>query len=292
MKINNQKGFTLVEIIISIVIIGIVSSVVGLIVGRYIENYDATSRRTMMQTSAQFAIERISREIRNALPNSICVPNVAATNCIPTTRDKVAFIKVIDAGYYQDTSGNYPDGTPHKVLSVSPAAASTEFDIISGIDLRVQQNDYVSVYNISNSSIYSGNNLAEIIAAPTTHNVDGVAGDDIITLTISNSVFPLNSPQRRVHIVEPNTTIFYLDGTDLKLGKSHRFEEPLFNPTTPDLVTVPDKEYLLLENVDSISFNFDSGSSQRAGLLHIDMVVEDEGEQIHLIHEAHVYNVP
>ena len=291
-KENNQKGFTLVEIIISIVIIGIVSSVVGLIVGKYIENYDTTSRRTMMQTSAQFAIERISREIRNALPNSICVPNAAATNCIPTTRDKVAFIKVIDAGYYQSTNGNYAGGTPHKVLPVAPAAAATQFDIVSGIDLRAQVDDYVSVYNINNASIYNGNNLARITAVSAPQDVDGVAGDDIITLTINSSVFPLHSPQRRVHIVESNTTIFYLEGTDLKLGKSLNFYEPLFNPTTPDLVTVPDKEYLLLKNVSSISFTFDSGSSQRAGLLHIDLVVEDEGEQIHLIHEAHVYNVP
>ena len=292
MKFNNQKGFTLVEIIISIIIIGIVSSVVGLIVGKYIENYDTTSRRTMMQTSAQFAIERISREIRHALPNSVCVPNLAGTNCIPTTRNKVSFIKVKDAGYYQDTNGNYPDGTPHKALSVSPSAASTEFDIISGVDLRVQLNDYVSIYNINNSSIYTGNNLAKITAVSAPQNVDGIAGDDIITLTINSTVFPLNSPQRRVHIIEPHTTIFYLEGTDLKLGKSLNFDEPLFNPTTPDLVSVPDKEYLLLENVDSISFTFDSGSSQRAGLLHIDLVVKDEGEQIHLIHEAHVYNVP
>ena len=256
-KVNNQKGFTLIEIIISIVIIGIVSSVVGLIVGKYIENYDTTSRRTMMQTSAQFAIERMSREIRHALPNSVCVPNIAGTNCIPTTRDRVSFIKVKDAGYYQNASGNYPDGTPHKKLPVTPAAASTEFDIISGVDLRVQVDDYVSIYNINNSSIYTGNNLARVTAVSAPLDVDAIAGDDIITLSISNTVFPLNSPTRRVHIVDSTSTIFYLDGTDLKLGKSLDFDEPLFNPTTPDLVSVPDKEYLLLNNVDSISFTFD-----------------------------------
>lgn len=286
---NKHNGFTLVEIIISIVIIGIVSSVVGLIVGKYIDNYDATSRRTMMQTSAQYAIERISREIRHALPNSVCVPNLAGTSCTPTTRNKVAFIKVKDAGYYQDVDGIYPDGTTlHKALSLSPPVASTQFDIISGVDLRVLQNDYVSIYNINNSSIYTGNNIARITAVPTTHNVDGIAGDDITTLTIESTVFPLNSPQRRVHIIESNSTIFYLNGTNLMLGKSRRFDHASFNPTTPE----PGKEYLLLKNVDSLSFNFDSGSSQRAGLLHIDLVVKDEGEQIHLIHEAHVYNVP
>ena len=150
MLFKQQNGFTLIESIITIIIIGIVASTVSLIIGNYLENYDATSRRAKMQTAAQLAIERISREVRNALPNSVCVPNVAGTNCIPTTRDKVAFIKVIDAGYYQSTNGNYAGGTPHKVLPVAPAPASTRFDIVSGTDLRAQVDDYVSVYNINN----------------------------------------------------------------------------------------------------------------------------------------------
>jgi MSHA biogenesis protein MshO len=289
-KLHQQKGFTLIEIIISIVIVGIVSSVVSLIVGNYLENYDAVSRRTIMQTSAQLAIERISREIRNALPNSICIPNATSTSCAPKIPpDKVSFIKIKDAGYYQDAAGVYPDGTTaRQVLSVSPAAASTQFDIVSGIDLRVAANDYVAVYNINNATIYSKNNLAKITTAPQLMNVDGAAGDDIVRLTIDSTSFPLHSPQRRVHITEPYTTIFYLDGRDLKLAKSRNFDDGLFNPATAD----PNKIYLLLENVESLSFNFKVGSPQRAGLLHIDLTVEKEGERIHIIHEAHVYNVP
>jgi len=289
-KLNQQKGFTLIEIIISIIIVGIISSVVSMIVGNYLENYDTVSRRTIMQTSAQLAIERISREIRNALPNSICIPNAASTSCTPKTPpDKVSFIKIKDAGYYQDSKGIYPDGTTaRQVLSISPASTSTQFDIVSGIDLRVAANDYVAIYNINNAAIYTGNNMAKITSAPQLMDVDGVAGDDIIRLTIDSTSFPLHSPQRRVHITEPYTTIFYLDGRDLKLAKSLDFDNALFNPATPD----PDKIYLLLENVESLSFNFNAGSPQRAGLLHIDLTVEDEGERIHIIHETHVYNAP
>lgn len=286
MKIKQQQGFTLIEIIISIIIVGIVSSTVSLIVGNYLENYDAVSRRTILQTSAQLAVERISREVRNALPNSVCIPNIAATNCTPTIRNKVTFIKILDAGYYQDKNGTYPDGTtPHKVLSASPAPASTQFDIVSGVDLRVSANDYVSIYNINNAYLYNKNNLAKINNV-TAMDVDGTAGDDILRLTIDSTSFPLNSPKRRVHIIDSKTTMFYLDGTDLKLGKSADFDDAAFNPATPV------NSYLLLENVTSLSFSFDSGSAQRTGLLHIDLKVEDEGEQIHIIHEAHVHNVP
>lgn len=291
MHYKKQKGFTLIESIITIIIIGIVSSTVSLIIGSYLENYDATSRRTMLQTSAQLAIERISREVRHALPNSVCIPNAAATNCIPApaVRNKISFIKVKDAGYYQDTSGLYPDGiTTHQTLPVVPAAASTLVDIISGVDLRAQNNDYISVYNINNASIYTANNFAQIVGV-TPMDVDpGVAGDDIIRLQISSKSFPLHSPQRRIHIIEPNTTIFYLENRDLKLGKSDTFDAGLFNPTTPI------NSYLLLQNVTNLSFNYDSGNPQRAGLLKIDITVEDPAldEIIQIIHEVHVYNVP
>ena len=287
MIINQQKGFTLVESIITIIIIGIVATTVSLIIGRYVENYDATSRRTMLQTSAQLAIERISREVRHALPNSVCIPNVAGTTCLPTAQNIVSFIKVKDAAYYQDTIGSYPDGTSRNVLSVSPSAASTQFDIISGTDLQVAVGDYVVVYNINNAAVYSGNNLAEINNVSAPNNV-GAAGDNIITLTIDSKAFPLHSPQRRVHITEPNTTIFYLSGSSLMLGKSRAFSHAAFNRATP----APNNTHLLLSNVKSLSFSFNSGTLQRSGLLHIDLIVEDENEQIHLIHEAHIYNVP
>lgn len=295
MLYKKQKGFTLIESIITIIIIGIVSSTVSLIIGNYLENYDATSRRTMMQTSAQLAVERISREIRIALPNSVCIPDVSATNCTPTIiaakpiRDKVFFIKIKDAGYYQDSSGFYPNGTTQReALPVVPAPASTLVDIVSGIDLAAQNNDYLSVYNINNESIYAPNNFPQIVSV-TPMDVDaGVAGNDIIRLQISSKSFPLPSPKRRAHIIEPNTTIFYLENGNLRLGKSATFDAPGFNPADPE------NSYLLLQNVTNLSFNYDPGSPQRAGLLNIDITVEDpiQKENIHIIHGVHVYNAP
>ena len=60
------------------------------------------------------------------------------------------------------------------------------------------------------------------------------------------------------------------------------------NPETPA------ESHLLLQNVTSLNFSFNAGSLKRSGLLHIDLIVEDvdENEKIHIIHEAHVYNVP
>lgn len=279
--LKQQKGFTLIEIIISIVIIGIVSASVGMIIGNYVENYDATSRRTMLQTSAQFAVERISREIRNALPNSLCVDNGAA--CVSTAQNKVYFVAVKDAGYYQDSTGSYPL-LAKKPLPVTPTS-SNEFDIVSETDVAnlnaTAGTDWIAVYNINNSSIYAGNNIRKI---NTLTNIVPAAGEQIVRVQLdSNFSFPLHSPTRRFHIINPSSTMFYLQGSNLMWGKS---ADDFVNPETAA------ESHLLLENVISLSFTFTSGSLQRTGLLHIDLTVEDEGEQIHLIHEAHIYNVP
>ena len=281
LQLNQQKGFTLIESIITIVIVGIVASIVSIIIGNYLENYDATSRRTMMQTSAQLAVERISREIRHALPNSICVYNGAT--CVSTPQNKVYFVTVKDAGYYQDTTGNYPS-ISKKALPITPVS-DNEFDIISEIDEAnlnaIEDTDWVAVYNINNSSIYSGNNARKI---NTLTNIVPAPGEQIVRVQLdSNFSFPLHSPQRRVHIVEPHSTMFFLQGTDLMWGKS---ADDFVNPATAA------ESHLLLQNVIGLAFSFTPGSSQRSGLLHIDLTVEDEGEQIHIIHEAHVYNVP
>jgi len=280
-KMKLQSGFTLIEGIITILIVGIVASTVSLIIGGYLENYDATSRRTLLQTSAQLAIERISREVRLALPNSVCVYNGAA--CVPTAQNKVYFVGIKDAGYYQGTSGSYPL-MAKKPLPINPNS-DTEFDIVSETTKAnlnaIEGTDWIAVYNINSSSIYSGTNAEKIL---TLTDIVPAAGESIVRVQLNSSFsFPLNSPQRRFHVINPYSTMFYLQGTDLRWGKS---ADDFSNPDTAA------ESHLLLENVTNLTFTFNAGALQRSGLLHIDLTVEDEGEQIHLIHQAHVYNVP
>ena len=214
MLYKNQKGFTLIESIITIIIIGIVSSTVSLIIGNYLENYDATSRRTMMQTSAQLAVERISREVRHALPNSICIYNGAT--CVPSTaQNKFYFVSIKDAGYYQDSSGSYPNAAAKKPLPVTPLS-NNEFDIVSEKDEAnlnaIEDEDWIAVYNINNSNIYAGNNARKI---NTLTNMAPAAGEQIIRVQLASPIsFPLHSPQRRFHVIKPYSTIFFLQGTD------------------------------------------------------------------------------
>lgn len=286
-----NKGFTIIEIVVVIVISGIIGGLVVTIIGRTTSSYHALDRRDKLTTSARIAVERISREIRHALPNSICIHSGAA--CVTTAQNRLYFIQTKDAGRYQGATGNYADGSSARnPLAITPITANT-FDVISDntiaatsndVGLFVAIDDWVAVYNVNNANVYAGNNRRQITAI-NTFDIDGTAGDDILRLTLSNNTgFPLHSPQRRFHIIENYSRIIYLQGSNIFLANSTNLD----NPNTIDA----NNNNLLLENVLTLTFRYAPGSLQRSGLLHIDLTVEDEGEQIHIIHEAHVYNVP
>lgn len=288
-RTNRQSGFTLVEIIIVIAIMGIIGGLSTLIIGRSLDAYAALERRENLQTSIRLAVERISRELRNALPNSICVNNGGA--CVVGTGSQFYFIPVRDSGRYQDRPGAYtaPPPIQRDRLPVAPLNRD-RFDVLStnGANrLNSVANDWVVVYNLNNTDVYAGtNNVRQQINAIVQKDINNTAGtgDDIdqIQLTASTN-FANHSPTRRFHIIENNVvTLFYLDGTNLRRATTS-FAAPNTPAGTPPL---------LMQNVQACTFTFTPGTSQRSGLLKIDITVAEQGETIQVIHNAHVFNTP
>lgn len=287
---RKQSGFTLVEVIIVIAIMGIIGGLSTLIIGRSLDSYAALERRENMQTSIRLAVERISRELRNALPNSICVNNVGA--CINGAGTQFYFIPVKDSGRYQDRPGVYtaPPPIQRNRLPVAPLARD-RFDVLSTnpanpLDAVGGVNgDWVAVYNINNVDIYNlPNNIRKQINAIVPIDIDGDANPDTIQIQFAgNESFANHSPTRRFHIIDDNqqVTLFSLVGNQL------------FRDTTvlnaPNIAVAPQ---LLMQNVQACTFTFTAGTQQRAGLLRIDITVAEQGETIQVIHNAHVYNTP
>lgn len=273
------RGFTLIEVVVVIVLLGIVGSMTASIISSSMEGYNNQVRRDRLQSSARLAIERIQREVRHALPNSICTLNAGSCN---NTGATLYFMKVKDAGRYQDQGGTYPSGVTRAPLPIPSLGAATSFDVASGINLNAAVNDWLVVYNLNNSTIYSTTNRRKQITAIAQKDIDGIAGNDIDVYSFASGTFPQHSPNRRFHIVEPTATLFYCQGGNLYRGTS--------NFATPSTAIEPQPP-LLLENVTTCSFTYDPGSQHRAGLLRIDLTITDQGEVIRITQEAHVYNV-
>ncbi|MGR5302082.1 MULTISPECIES: PilW family protein [Vibrio] len=88
----NARGFTLVEMIATIVIGSFIMLGIAGYVQLGMKGYADSIDRQRLQTQAQFVLEKMSREIRHAVPNSFYEPN-GTTNCL-------AFVPIEYSGFY------------------------------------------------------------------------------------------------------------------------------------------------------------------------------------------------
>ncbi len=274
------RGFTLIELVVAITLLGIVGGMASVFLGNTLEGYSALNRRDQLQTSLRMAVERISRELRHALPNSVCTDDGSGCN---NPGSIVYFIRTVDAGEYQTRSGNYASGLARAALPVTPSSASS-FDVLSGTGLNAAAGQWIVVYNTDNSDIYSSGSRRQQINAISSKDTNGTAPDDVDVIQFASSVsFPTHSPTRRFHVIENNAVIFYLQGTDL-----FRAQSSFASPSSATAGT----EKLLLENVSACTFTYVPGSLLRSGLLRINITVDNGTESLQMIHEAQVYNAP
>lgn len=89
---KNQHGFSLIELITVIVILSIVTVLGSNFVVTSVDSYDRTQQRSKLINEGRQAIERITRQLRTALPNSLRVD--------PTNGLCVEFIPVTGGGSY------------------------------------------------------------------------------------------------------------------------------------------------------------------------------------------------
>jgi MSHA biogenesis protein MshO len=78
----SQRGFTLVELVAVIVLLGVIGAATTQFIISGVGIYQDASRRDGLSQMGRFAVERVSREVRNALPGSIRVNISAGTQCL------------------------------------------------------------------------------------------------------------------------------------------------------------------------------------------------------------------
>lgn len=76
-----QKGFTLIEMIMSLVLLGIVAITAGMLIYQGTRSYETLSDQKETAQQARLALERISRELRSMRCTT------AGNSCTPTATD-------------------------------------------------------------------------------------------------------------------------------------------------------------------------------------------------------------
>ncbi|OMH39535.1 PilW family protein [Motiliproteus sp. MSK22-1] len=269
-----NQGFTLIELIIAIVIMGILSFGTVQFMLNTSDAYDQTARRDQLASAGRVAIEKMSREIRNALPNSARV----ASNCIE-------FVPVLGGSSYI----SIPTQTASSSLSsfVSVPFSSGSIPSIIG---------RAAVYPLNVADIYQLTAPSVISPQISTASSALVSSSTAVSVAwASPHQFLTESPTKRWFMVDTPTSFCLVAGNLYRYhGGSYGFEatQPTSDSTLP--ISVATGRTLLATQVSSegAPFTVVAATLQRNAMVQIDLSFTELGEGIRINHEVQLRNVP
>lgn len=293
-KIDKPQGFTLIELIVVIAISGALAMVFSQLIQGPVESFQDQTRRAALVDRADTTLRVITRELRQALPNSIRVG--CGGGCLE-------YLRTVSGGRYRAKPENSP-----LALSFNPSDSDSRFEVLgflnnnsaittgSDSDCAGAQAACVVVYNtgLAGTDAYNMDNAATVTAVNT---------GTPITLDFNNAgfssglpVFPSASPNQHFFIVD--TPVTYL--CNLGSGSVTRYQGYNIQPSQSAVdshaelmgQSNPAESAMLVDQVMACRFTYTPGTPSRNGLVTLALTIEQEGEKISLLQQAHVSNMP
>lgn len=278
LKKGKSAGFTLIELVAVIVLLGIVGVATTQFIKQGVGIYVDSARRDNLQQLGRFAIERVSREVRNAVPGSVRVSG-----------DCIEYAPIEAASSYLGT------------------VADSEMTSFQAVDFAYTDsavsNRRVAIYSVENQDIYNFNRKAVI-------DLDGVEPVssfqrqvNVKNYTGSGHQFRSESPTSRFFIMTQPVSFcvranqlfrhsgygwLSLQATDTgTIGSGVKLAE--FFQTLDDTDGDGDAD-------DPVTvFSFSAGTLQRSGVVRLDFRLSDPAEAdewVRFSHQVFVRNTP
>ncbi|MCL1050071.1 type II secretion system GspH family protein [Shewanella abyssi] len=280
------RGFTLVEMVTVVIILGILVLGVSsfLLFGTRIF-IDSTSVEQVMSQS-RFAIERMTRDIRNAVPNSIRVANGMSND--GSAWQCLEMMPITSSASYI-------------TVPLLPLPAANTATVMQGSDgALLTENQFLLIYPLSPADVYT--------------SADGTSGKLFAIKKVTNSAttnatdieferaiqFSESSPRQRYFGI--NGAVSYcFEGITAELSLLKRYSGYGFNHAVQrgpdDIETVVVKGVLMAENVvNTISTNnpmaYTPGTLQNNAMVHLNPLFDVQGQSLQYHHQVQVINVP
>ncbi len=251
-----QSGFTLIEIITVIVILSVVSVLGVNFIGATIDSYVATVNRGQLIAKGRAALERMARQLRGAVPNSVRVNG----NC-------VEFLPMAGGGNY---IGQLPD-------TANGASAVTTIDTAPhSLDFGTAR--YVIVGAMAANEIYAATPVSLASLASRTA--------DQLTLSAAKQ-WQRNSGSRRFFLGD------YPEAFCLNAG-SLRYFAGVSSRTPFDSTGIPaGTGDMLADGVAAVTpFTLSAGTQDLNATLSISLTFTEGSEGVELNQEVLIRNVP
>ena len=258
-----NKGFTLVELILVLVILSILAALGSKFLFTALNSYDQSQTRFKLIAKGRVSIEQITRQLRMAVPNSVRVS--ASNNCIE-------FLPIVAGANYE---GELPDSN-----NLAPEISSIA---TSSFTLGLGTPAHVVVAPASSSEIYTNSSTASRVS------LGGLGSSPYTAIPLaSNHRFIQNSNNKRVYLAS-NPKRFCLSGGALIQYKNYGLITTGLSDTNPGGSTI-----LMAQNVstDGNVFTLSNGSVNRNISVNIALRFTQGTETIDLYQTVFIRNVP
>lgn len=284
-QLNYIRGFSLIEIIVVIVILGVLATGISTFINFGTQIYTDSTDRDQVVSSARFAIERLNREIRSAVPNSVRInanslTGVGAKQCIE-------FTPIVLSAIYTD-------------IAVAPEPASNEIKVVA-FDKALFKGGFapnlsVGVYILSSNEFYNGSS-GKVFTLDSDTIVE--SGDEW-TLTLNGAVtFAEDSPTKRLYFFNQSESVSYCVQNS-RLTRHQRYTRD--NTDGTPIVTTSAPAVLMAEYIDLFDdsnppvfqppFKFYNTTLLRNSLILVKLTFNPNNESVVFNNEIQVPNVP
>ncbi|MGR3969478.1 PilW family protein [Shewanella sp. 1180_01] len=272
---TSKRGFTLVEMVTVILILGIL--VVGvssfIIFGTRI--FVESSSVDQVLSQSRFAVERMTRELRNALPNSVRV------NTDSLTYQCIEFVPI-------------EASTTYLTMPIIPAAAaSTGIVILDNTASAIRVNQFAWIYPLVDADVYSSarQKRAQV-------KTIAISGNQVTLTFTAPTRFAEASPRQRIYLGSSPVSYCFEKGTSGNDLQIVRYAGYNFNGVQPNPATMGTGVLMAqgvanrLDNGNDLPLILTPSSLVNNAMVHLRPRFNVNGETFQYRHQVQVINVP
>jgi MSHA biogenesis protein MshO len=285
-NVTGQAGFTLIELIVTLVVTSVVVSFMAMFISAPVRGFTDQARRSRLVDAAGSALERIGRDVRRALPNSVRTTSSGGVVALE-------LLSTVDGGRYRREA----PGTAQQILDF--AAADGSFDALAPFTQIAKPfsstSHYLAIYNVGvpGADAYELANVITPAGTTITIDADGATGEDRVTLSPAFR-FAYASPTQRVFLVDGPVSYLCdpVAGTLTRYAGYSIAASQSARDSAGELIGAGATASLMADKISACALTYTAGTSERAGLVSLEIAVQSQGETISLLSQVHVDNVP